>query len=154
DAAYFRLHHQVASTYRRGRVLVAGDAAHQSSPLGGTGMNTGIQDACNLGWKLALVTSGAAASSLIDSYDAERRPVALDTVKMTDDLVNSRLTTDPAVMQRHERELAVQLRSPLARLAMAETGHGLRISYQGSPLVAGARAGGPGRGRHRLIWTG
>lgn len=154
DAFYFRLSHQVARAYRCGRVLLAGDAAHQASPLGGTGMNTGIQDACNLGWKLALVTAGAAPPSLLDSYEAERRPVALDTVKATDDLVNSRLTTDPRVMQTQEREIAVRLRSPLARLAMAEGGHGLRISYAGSPLVAGARTAGPGRGRHRLVWTG
>src|SRR5262249_4779632 len=102
DAAYFRLHHRVASAYRRGRGLLAGDAAHQSSPVGGTGMNTGIQDACNLGWKLALVTTGAAAPILVDSYEAERRPVAQATVKMTDDLVNSRVLGDSAAIQARD----------------------------------------------------
>lgn len=64
-----------ATTYRAGRVLLAGDAAHQHFPTGGVGMNVGIQDAHNLGWKLAMVVSGRAQESLLDSYHAERHPV-------------------------------------------------------------------------------
>jgi 2-polyprenyl-6-methoxyphenol hydroxylase-like FAD-dependent oxidoreductase len=154
DAAYFRLHHSVASAYRRGRVLLAGDAAHQSSPVGGTGMNTGLQDAFNLGWKLALVTARAAAPSLVDSYEAERRPVAQATVKMIDDLVNSRLFGEAAAIQTRDRQMAVQFTSPLARLAAVETGHGLRIDYRSSPLVAGHRGDRHSRGRHPVTWTG
>ncbi|MDT8911587.1 FAD-dependent monooxygenase [Amycolatopsis sp. PS_44_ISF1] len=67
---------RLAERYRAGRVLLAGDAAHIHAPAGGQGMNTGIQDAVNLGWKLALVVSGRAPQSLLDSYEAERRPVA------------------------------------------------------------------------------
>ena len=66
----------VADRFRTGRVLLAGDAAHLCSPSQGHGMNTGLQDAMNLAWKLALVERGDADAALLDSYDAERRPVA------------------------------------------------------------------------------
>jgi 2-polyprenyl-6-methoxyphenol hydroxylase-like FAD-dependent oxidoreductase len=65
-----------AETYRRGRVLLAGDAAHVHSPIGGQGLNLGLQDAANLGWKLALVVRGLAPERLLDTYTAERHPVA------------------------------------------------------------------------------
>ena len=64
----------MASSFRRGSVLIAGDAAHLTSPLGGQGMNTGLSDAFNLGWKLALVVEGRADESLLETYEAERRP--------------------------------------------------------------------------------
>ena len=67
----------VAQHYRVGRCLLAGDAAHLFTPTGGFGLNTGIEDAFNLGWKLAAVTAGWAPDALLDSYEAERRPVAL-----------------------------------------------------------------------------
>ncbi|GAA1968783.1 FAD-dependent oxidoreductase [Microbacterium deminutum] len=73
-ASTFRIKHGIVDRYRAGRVFVAGDAAHLHPPAGGQGMNTGIQDAWNLGWKLALAVRGIAADSLLDSYDAERRP--------------------------------------------------------------------------------
>ena len=65
-----------AASYRKGRVLLAGDAAHVHSPVGGQGLNTGVQDAVNLGWKLAQVVSGTSPESLLDTYHAERHPVA------------------------------------------------------------------------------
>ena len=65
-----------AETYRKGRVLLAGDSAHVHSPVGGQGLNTGVQDAVNLGWKLAQVVKGTSPDSLLDSYHAERHPVA------------------------------------------------------------------------------
>lgn len=67
---------QIAERYRDGRVLLAGDSAHRFPPTGGLGLNTGIQDVHNLAWKLAAVLSGRGPASLLDSYDAERRPVA------------------------------------------------------------------------------
>jgi FAD binding domain len=72
-----------AASYRDGRVLLAGDAAHVHHPIGGQGLNTGVQDAVNLGWKLALVANGSAPDSLLDSYHAERHPVAARVLQYT-----------------------------------------------------------------------
>lgn len=80
----FRLHHRGADCYRRGRLFVAGDAAHIHSPAGGQGMNTGIQDAVNLGWKLAAVLRGECDEKLLDSYDTERRRVGEHLLQGTD----------------------------------------------------------------------
>jgi 4,5-epoxidase len=84
----FRFHRRLASTYRNGRMLIAGDAAHIHSALGGQGMNTGIGDAFNLGWKLALTAKGQASEGLLDTYQAERRPVAAHVVKDTSRIWN------------------------------------------------------------------
>ena len=72
-----------ASSYRTGRVLLAGDAAHVHSPVGGQGLNTGLQDAVNLGWKLAQVVNRVSPESLLDSYHAERHPVAARVLRTT-----------------------------------------------------------------------
>ena len=81
---HFRLHHRQVAHYRHGRVFLAGDAAHIHSPVGAQGMNTGMQDAWNLGWKLALVSRGAATLELLDSYEAERWPVGQFLLRYTD----------------------------------------------------------------------
>jgi 2-polyprenyl-6-methoxyphenol hydroxylase-like FAD-dependent oxidoreductase len=72
-----------AANYRSGRVLLAGDAAHIHSPVGGQGLNTGVQDAVNLGWKLAQVVKGASPADLLDTYHAERHPVAARVLRHT-----------------------------------------------------------------------
>jgi 2-polyprenyl-6-methoxyphenol hydroxylase-like FAD-dependent oxidoreductase len=72
-----------AASYRNGRVLLAGDAAHVHSPAGGQGLNTGVQDAVNLGWKLAQVVKGISPPSLLDTYEAERHPVAARVLQNT-----------------------------------------------------------------------
>lgn len=77
DPVRFRCHSRVASRFQDGRVLLAGDAAHVCSPTEGHGMNTGLQDAFNLAWKLALVCRGLSGPGLLASYESERRPVAL-----------------------------------------------------------------------------
>jgi 2-polyprenyl-6-methoxyphenol hydroxylase-like FAD-dependent oxidoreductase len=82
-SSVFRISMRLASHYRTGRVFIAGDAAHIHPPTGGQGMNTGIQDAYNLAWKLALVVRGSARAELLDSYEAERRPVGADVVERT-----------------------------------------------------------------------
>ncbi len=79
----FRISMRLAAAYRRGRCFIAGDAAHIHPPTGGQGMNTGIQDAYNLAWKLGLVLAGTALPRLLDSYDAERRPVGADVLART-----------------------------------------------------------------------
>jgi hypothetical protein len=72
-----------AASYRDRRILLAGDAAHVHSPVGGQGLNTGVQDAVNLGWKLAQVVKGISPDSLLDSYHAERHPVAARVLRNT-----------------------------------------------------------------------
>lgn len=74
---------RLADTYRRGRVLLAGDAAHVHAPLGGQGLNLGMQDAVNLGWKLAMVGTGVAPDTVLDSYHTERHPVASAVIANT-----------------------------------------------------------------------
>jgi 2-polyprenyl-6-methoxyphenol hydroxylase-like FAD-dependent oxidoreductase len=81
---HFRLHHRQARRYRTGRVFLAGDAAHIHSPVGAQGMNTGMQDAWNLGWKVAMVTLGHAEEKLLDTYEAERWPVGRNLLRYTD----------------------------------------------------------------------
>ena len=82
-SSVFRISHRIVDAYSRGRVFIAGDAAHIHPPTGAQGMNTGIQDAHNLAWKLALATQNFAAPGLLDTYDAERRPVGEEVVGMT-----------------------------------------------------------------------
>ncbi len=82
--AYFKLHHRMVDKYGEGRVFLSGDAAHIHSPMGGQGMNTGIQDAYNLAWKLALVLKGRSPESLLDSYNTERHRVGTGVVGLTD----------------------------------------------------------------------
>ncbi|MFG1243178.1 FAD-dependent monooxygenase [Xanthobacter sp. V7C-4] len=82
-SSQFRISMRLAARYRDGQVFLAGDACHIHPPTGGQGMNTGIQDAYNLAWKLALVMRGKAPASLLDSYEAERRPVAEDVIART-----------------------------------------------------------------------
>lgn len=79
----YRAHHRHVDRYAKGRCFVAGDAAHIHSPAGGQGMNTGLQDAANLAWKLAAVLRHGADPALLDSYDAERRPVGEQVVRST-----------------------------------------------------------------------
>ncbi|MCW5625882.1 MAG: FAD-dependent monooxygenase [Burkholderiales bacterium] len=79
----FRINERLAARYRVGRVFLAGDAAHIHSPAGGQGMNTGLQDAVNLGWKLAQVVKAISPDSLLDTYEAERHPVAARVLRYT-----------------------------------------------------------------------
>ena len=81
--ACFRCQLRSTPTYRRGRVLLAGDAVHIHSPAGGQGMNTGMMDAANLAWKLALVAGGHAADCLLDTYGQERLPAGANTLGFT-----------------------------------------------------------------------
>lgn len=119
----FRVHHRVADTFRAGRLLLAGDAAHVHSPAGGQGMNLGIQDAVALAHALAAVLDGA-PDSLLDEYSDTRRPIAKDVVAMTDRL--TRLATLPRAA-RPVRNAVIGLagRVPSIRLALARRLSGL-----------------------------
>ncbi|TLD04902.1 uncharacterized protein PgNI_09783 [Pyricularia grisea] len=90
----FRIHCRCASRYRDGRLFIAGDAAHIHSPVGGQGMNAGLQDAINLGWKLSAVLRGAADESLLDTYEEERRPIGLELLRTTDNMFRFFATTN------------------------------------------------------------
>jgi hypothetical protein len=81
----YHIHHRAAAAFRAGRSFVLGDAAHIHSPVGAQGMNTGLQDAYNLAWKLALVVQGKADPALLDSYGAERIPIARWLLRRTDE---------------------------------------------------------------------
>lgn len=115
-SSIFRISMRLAASYRSGRVFIAGDAAHIHPPTGGQGMNTGIQDAYNLVWKLALVMRGEGRAELLDSYDAERRPVGADVVMRTQ-----------AASENYGREKG---KAP-DRLVDTQ----VLVSYRGSPLV-------------------
>jgi 2-polyprenyl-6-methoxyphenol hydroxylase-like FAD-dependent oxidoreductase len=98
-ASIYRTHRRMTERFRVGRVFLVGDAAHIHSPAGGQGMNTGIGDAYNLGWKLGLVAKGLAQESLLDSYEAERIPFARSILNGTDRGFSLQVTTD-TVAQR------------------------------------------------------
>jgi 2-polyprenyl-6-methoxyphenol hydroxylase-like FAD-dependent oxidoreductase len=84
----YRVSHRIVPAYSKGRIFLAGDSAHIHPPVGGQGMNTGLQDAHNLAWKLTLAAREMAASGLLESYSAERRPVGLDVVENTSRALN------------------------------------------------------------------
>ena len=139
--ANFRCHRRSASAYRAGRVLLAGDAVHIHTPAGGQGMNTGVMDAHNLGWKLALVASGRAGDALLDSYGAERRPVAEEVLGLTHALVRYGTITHP--VQRRVRDLVVPAvaRPAVVQRRVARRLTHIYVSYPPGPLTR------PGRGR-------
>jgi len=128
--------------YRVGRVFLAGDAAHVHSPAGGQGMNTGLQDAANLGWKLAAHVQGWAPPGLLDSYHAERHPVGRMVLRTSGGILRVAFM-GPVLLPLASAVLrtAVRLR-PVARRA-AGTVTGIAIRYPqppGSPRLAGRRA--------------
>jgi 2-polyprenyl-6-methoxyphenol hydroxylase-like FAD-dependent oxidoreductase len=136
---WFRLGHRHAARYRAGRVFLAGDAAHVHSPAGAQGMNTGIQDAWNLGRKLALVARGLATETLLESYDAERRPVGRFVVRFTDRAFAVATSTNPilraARTQLVPRVLPLALRLDRALAYGFRTVSQLGITYRHSPAV-------------------
>ncbi|SFP70880.1 2-polyprenyl-6-methoxyphenol hydroxylase [Geodermatophilus dictyosporus] len=123
-SSIFRIKHGIVDRYREGRVFVAGDAAHLHPPAGGQGMNTGIQDAWNLGWKLALAVRGLAAPGLLDSYEAERRPAG----KMIVDRAVAIAFTDEMDMADEKAQFLLEMQ--------------MTMNYAGSPLVGEAAPGG------------
>ncbi|MEV0034247.1 FAD-dependent monooxygenase [Nocardia sp. NPDC050793] len=118
----FRVHHRVADRYRAGRVLLAGDAAHVHSPAGGQGMNTGIQDAAALGPLLARVLAGE-PQTLLDEYEATRRPVAMEVVAFTDRM--TKMATLRPRIARLARNIAL---STLSRIPAIRTRLAFRLA--------------------------
>jgi 2-polyprenyl-6-methoxyphenol hydroxylase-like FAD-dependent oxidoreductase len=141
----FRLHNRGATHYRSGRIFLAGDAAHIHSPAGAQGMNTGIQDAVNLGWKLALVTGGRAGPALLDTYEPERAPVGRRVLRFTDRAFTASTSTRPLVrfvrIQIVPRLLPLAVRPQRARALGFRTLSQLAVRYRRSRLsVDGTKA--------------
>jgi hypothetical protein len=131
----FEIHHAQVPHYRVGRAFLAGDAAHVHSPAGGQGMNTGIQDAFNLGWKLAQTATEGPSPGLLDSYNAERHPVAKHVIKVTTATTDAGTDTNPLV--RRLRNCGVRVASgvsPIAHMLADETEE-TKITYRASPIV-------------------
>jgi 2-polyprenyl-6-methoxyphenol hydroxylase-like FAD-dependent oxidoreductase len=133
----FRINERLAVRYRAGRCFLAGDAAHIHSPAGGQGMNTGIQDAVNLGWKLAYVLNGAADSELLlDSYEAERRPIARAVIAAA--AQKQHLSFGASKLTSRIRNMAVSIFGNIPavhrklQVELSET----EFAYRDGPLVA------------------
>ena len=138
--SYFRIHHRMLNHFREGRVFFAGDAAHIHSPVGGQGMNTGIQDAYNLAWKLGLVYQGIGQQQLLDSYDAERRPIAENLLTQTDIAFKAVLLRHP-ISQTIRDHLAAFLGSlEIVQHRLQQRIAMLTIDYRESPIVGEHRA--------------
>jgi 2-polyprenyl-6-methoxyphenol hydroxylase-like FAD-dependent oxidoreductase len=147
--ASFRCHLRSASSYRRGRVLLAGDAAHIHSPAGGQGMNTGMMDAHNLAWKLALVTDGHASDTLLDTYGQERLPVASSVLELTDKIVGLLTMRSRAKRAVRDTVIPVASRIPMVQRQGARKLSQLSVAYPSSPLV---RSDDYGRGPKPGHW--
>jgi 2-polyprenyl-6-methoxyphenol hydroxylase-like FAD-dependent oxidoreductase len=152
----YRVHHRVAEHFRIGRAFLAGDAGHIHSPVGAQGMNTGIGDAINLGWKLAHVALGRAGANILDSYEPERIAFARSLVSTTDRAFR------PGIAEGLVGEIARRIVAPMVfsvatkfsmtRHAFFRTLSQIRIHYHDSPLSEGQA--GDVRGGDRLPWLG
>jgi 3-(3-hydroxy-phenyl)propionate hydroxylase len=146
--ARYRTSHRSANTFRRGRCFLAGDAGHVHVPIGGQGMNTGIQDAFNLGWKLAGVANGTLREDILDTYDAERRPVAKALLAGTDRSYRGILHPSD-LQQRLVRMFGPFIvKTDAAQHAVGTILEELNIAYDASPLnrdLGGSTGPRPGR---------
>jgi 2-polyprenyl-6-methoxyphenol hydroxylase-like FAD-dependent oxidoreductase len=125
---------RLARHYRRRRILLAGDAAHIHAPMGGQGLNVGIQDAMNLGWKLARVISGAAPEDLLDTYERERKPVGEALRRNTLSQVALFCKFDPAALALRST-FEDLLKLPAINRQLAAEGSGFEVAYP-EPLFA------------------
>ncbi|AEV82193.1 monooxygenase [Actinoplanes sp. SE50] len=159
--ATYRVHHRVAAAFRDGPFLLAGDAGHVHSPIGAQGMNTGLQDAHNLAFKLADVLRGRRRDTWLDRYEAERRPVAKTLVATTDRLFQA--ITSQRTLSRVVRTAMIPLIAPMAARALPRTSGGSRLfQYVSQTRIhypIGPQARTPDGKRdpvvgRRLPWTG
>ena len=138
----------VADRYRAGRVFIAGDAAHSHPPYGGFGLNNGLEDAVNLGWKLAARLEGWGGDALLRSYGEERQPVIK---QIADDFIAARIAQDAAFLARYNPQRDRVAFEPA--WAARETDLGTRVqayepNYAGSPIIAGPTGVSGARGTH------
>ncbi|MFD3473957.1 FAD-dependent monooxygenase [Streptomyces sp. NPDC058695] len=130
-----------APAYRVGRVLLAGDAAHVHTPAGGQGMNTGLQDAANLGWKLAAVVNGRAGDALLDTYEAERHPVGKAVLRSSGGIVRLAMANRPWTLVARAALTTFLGRVRPARTRLLGQLTGIGVAYPAP------------RGAHRLVGT-
>jgi 2-polyprenyl-6-methoxyphenol hydroxylase-like FAD-dependent oxidoreductase len=137
----FEIHHAQVTRYRVGRVFLAGDAAHVHSPAGGQGMNTGMQDAFNLGWKLARAGAGTASGALLASYHEERHPIAAHVIAFTTAL--TRVGTAESRITRELRNGLMRIANhvPFARNRMASELEEITVHYRKSSLAGEGHRG-------------
>jgi hypothetical protein len=132
---FWDLRFAIADAYRAGRIFIAGDAAHSHPPYGGYGINSGLEDVRNLGWKLAAVLQGWGGEALLDAYDAERRPVFRSTI---DDFIARSIENDRRFLEAHDPQgdpvAFARALEERARGAVGEV-HAFEPHYEGSPLV-------------------
>jgi 2-polyprenyl-6-methoxyphenol hydroxylase-like FAD-dependent oxidoreductase len=151
----YRVHHRVASRFRKARAFLLGDAAHVHSPVGAQGMNTGIGDAVNLAWKIAAVVKGRASENILDTYEIERRAFARRLVATTDQIFT--LATRDGSFARGVRTrvfplvASILFRLPAMRRFVFRTASQLGVRYGMSDLSAGKA--GSVRGGDRLPWV-
>ncbi len=158
DVAWFatyRVHHLVAEHFKQGWVFLAGDAAHVHSPIGGQGMNTGLQDAYNLAWKLALVLRGEADRGLLESYHEERHPNATALVNSTDRVFSGFIASTGGIagfVRRWVLPLVVPTVLPMKQVQakMYGTLSQTSLNYRGRSLSVGGR--GEVRAGDRFPW--
>ncbi len=143
--AGYRVHHRIADSFRSGNAFLVGDAAHIHSPAGGQGMNTGLGDAVNLGWKLAAVVNGWTTPEILDTYDAERRPFGVQLVHTTDRAFSAIVSKSWLPRVIRTRILPVVMRTAMKisklRQLMFQTVSQTRIAYRGSRLSDRSQCG-------------
>jgi FAD binding domain-containing protein len=133
----FRINSRHMGTLRSGRVFFGGDAAHVHSPAGGQGMNAGIQDMINLGWKLAMVLRGAARPELLDTYESDRLPVIRQLVTMTERATKVFNSTNPIAHALVVRVAPALLSRPAVQDGAAPRLGQIAASYRRRPLAKG-----------------
>ena len=143
----FSVHRRLADSYRRGGVLIAGDAGHTHAPFGGQGMLTGIGDVENLAWKLALVIDGRADEKLLDTYEAERRPLATEVLRNTSAVTKLNIASSPIGRFVRDQVLArVFNLAAVQRWVTYQTSQ-LWVSYRRGPLAERSLPHNGSRGR-------
>jgi len=141
-ASAFNMNARLADRYRVGRVFLVGDAAHTHPPTGGQGLNTSVQDAYNLGWKLSAVLTGGAPHALLDSYEEERRPIAAGMLGLATKLLDSAKRGD---LRRGREVHQLDLGYPESSLALAGQSRAVRAGDRAPDAPIRGRAGQPTR---------
>jgi 2-polyprenyl-6-methoxyphenol hydroxylase-like FAD-dependent oxidoreductase len=134
DAGYFAIHERQVEKYQKGRVFLAGDSAHVHSPLGGQGMNTGMHDAYNLGWKIGLVSKGLASEALLETYNEERFPIGRKLVQATSFGTKMITQRQPLVAALRKQAAKIITQLPVVQHKARDTLTEVNINYRGGPL--------------------